>query len=56
VVADQVRAGIARLRRRPAPARIDHLKVAPLSYAVFLVIVAASFLVIVADIGNPVRL
>jgi membrane-associated protease RseP (regulator of RpoE activity) len=56
ILLDKTREGFARLSRRPIPARIKYSTVAPLSYAVFLVIVIGSLAVLSADIVNPVHL
>jgi membrane-associated protease RseP (regulator of RpoE activity) len=44
-----------RLRRRPDPGLVDYRKLIPLSFSVFLVLVAFGMLLILADIVNPVN-
>ncbi|WP_263248971.1 M50 family metallopeptidase [Saccharopolyspora rosea] len=53
---ESVRRRLARLVRRPDPGPFDTAKLMPLAYAVSLVFIAYSLLVLVADIVNPVTL
>ncbi len=56
VLWEMIRAWFARLRHRPDPGLVDYRKLIPASFCVFLVLVAFSMLVIVADIVNPVNI
>jgi Zn-dependent protease len=51
-----VRRGFAKLVRRPDPGPFDTARLMPLAYAVSLIFIAYSLLVLVADIVNPVTL
>ncbi|QGK71011.1 PDZ domain-containing protein [Allosaccharopolyspora coralli] len=53
---ESVRRGFAKLFRRKDPGPFDTAKLMPLAYAVSLVFIAYSLLVLVADIVNPVTL
>jgi membrane-associated protease RseP (regulator of RpoE activity) len=53
---ESIRRKLARLVRRPDPGPFDTAKLMPLAYAVSLVFIAYSLLVLVADIVNPVTL
>jgi len=50
------RRGIARLRRRPDPGPVDMARLIPLTYAVGLLLIGLSVLLLYADLVNPVRL
>jgi membrane-associated protease RseP (regulator of RpoE activity) len=56
VLWERARAWFARLRRKPDPGMVDYRKLVPLSFSVFLVLVAFGVMLILADIVNPVRL
>jgi membrane-associated protease RseP (regulator of RpoE activity) len=56
VIWERIRAWFARLRRRPDPGMVDYRKLVPLSFSVFLVLVAFGMLLILADIVNPVNI
>ncbi len=47
---------VARLMRRPDPGPVDIARALPLAYAVGIVLISMSFLLIYADIVKPVRL
>ncbi|QIZ34204.1 RIP metalloprotease [Saccharopolyspora sp. ASAGF58] len=51
-----IRRGFARLVRRPDPGPFDTARLMPLAYAVSLIFIAYSLLVLVADVVNPVKL
>jgi membrane-associated protease RseP (regulator of RpoE activity) len=53
---EQARSRLARLLRRPDPGRVDLNKVMPLTYAVFVVIVGMSLILLYADIFRPIKL
>lgn len=53
---ESLRRNLARLFRRPDPGPFDTAKLMPLAYAVSLVFIAYSLLVLVADIVNPVSI
>ncbi len=53
---ESLRRKVARLARRPDPGPFDTAKLMPLAYAVSLVFIAYSLLVLIADIVNPVTL
>ena len=53
---EAARRGIARLRRRPDPGYFDVAKLLPVAYAVAIVVIGMSALLLYADIVNPVRL
>jgi len=55
-IADALRAFIARLRGRPAPAAIDIKVLTPITAVVFVVLAALSMLLLIADIFNPILL
>jgi membrane-associated protease RseP (regulator of RpoE activity) len=56
VLWEMIRGWFARLRRRPNPGLVDYRKLVPLSFGVFLVLVAFGTLLILADIVNPVNI
>jgi membrane-associated protease RseP (regulator of RpoE activity) len=56
VIWEMIRGWFARLRRRPNPGLVDYRKLVPLSFGVFLVLVAFGTLLILADIVNPVNI
>jgi membrane-associated protease RseP (regulator of RpoE activity) len=56
VLWERIRAWFARLRRRPDPGLVDYRKLVPLSFSVFLVLVVFGFMLILADIVNPVNI
>ena len=56
VLWEMIRSWFARLRHRPDPGLADYRKLIPASFCVFMVLVAFSMLVIVADIVNPVNI
>lgn len=51
-----VKRGWARLRGRPDPGHVDVAKALPIAYAVSIVLVVMSVLLIYADIVNPIKL
>ncbi|MGP4018244.1 M50 family metallopeptidase [Saccharopolyspora sp. 5N708] len=53
---ESIRRGFAKLVRRPDPGPFDTARLMPLAYAVSLIFIAYSLLVLVADIVNPVTL
>jgi len=53
---ESVRRRLARWRRRPDPGFVDVARALPVAYAVTLVVVASSALLLYADVVNPVRL
>ncbi|MFC7340774.1 M50 family metallopeptidase [Saccharopolyspora griseoalba] len=53
---ESIRRRVAKLVRRPDPGPFDTARLMPLAYAVSLVLIAYSLLVLVADIVNPVTL
>lgn len=55
-IADEIRAFIARLRRRARPAAIDVAVLTPITMVVFVILAALTLLLLVADIVNPVVL
>jgi membrane-associated protease RseP (regulator of RpoE activity) len=55
-IADEVRAGFARLRGRPRPAAIDVTVLTPITMVVFVILAALTLLLLVADVINPVTL
>jgi len=55
-IADALRAIIARLRGRPAPAAIDIKVLTPITAVVFVVLAALTVLLLIADIFNPILL
>jgi len=55
-IADAIRAFIAKLRGRPAPAAIDLKVLTPITAAVFVVLAALTVLLLIADIFNPILL
>jgi membrane-associated protease RseP (regulator of RpoE activity) len=56
VLFERVRAGWARLRRRPDPGLVNIQRLIPVSVGVFALLVALGLLLIAADIFNPVTL
>jgi membrane-associated protease RseP (regulator of RpoE activity) len=56
VIYERVRAWLARLRRRPDPGMVDYMKLVPLSFSIFLVLVVVGVMLILADIVNPVNI
>ena len=55
-IADAIRAFIAKLRGRPAPAAIDLKVLTPITAVVFVVLAALTVLLLIADIFNPILL
>ncbi|MDA2993548.1 MAG: M50 family metallopeptidase [Actinomycetota bacterium] len=55
-IADALRAFIARLRGRPAPAAIDLKVLTPITAVVFVVLASLTLLLLIADIFNPIFL
>jgi membrane-associated protease RseP (regulator of RpoE activity) len=53
---DALRRGSARVLRRPAPGPVDSAKLLPLSYAMAVVIMVVSVVLVVADVVAPVTL
>ena len=55
VIADEVRAFFARLRRRSRPAAIDVAVLTPITLVVFVLLAGLTLLLLVADVVNPVN-
>ena len=53
---EAARRGVARLLRRPDPGYFDVAKLLPVAYAVAVLVIGMSVLLLYADIVNPVRL
>lgn len=53
---EAVRRRVARARNRPDPGFVDVARALPIAYAVTLLVVASSALLLYADVVNPVRL
>lgn len=56
VIWERIKAWFARLRHRPDPGLVDYRKLVPLSFSVFLVLVALGMMLILADVVNPVNI
>jgi membrane-associated protease RseP (regulator of RpoE activity) len=56
IIYERIRAWIARLRGRPDPGLVDMAKLIPVSFSLFLVIVAFACILVAADIVNPVSI
>jgi membrane-associated protease RseP (regulator of RpoE activity) len=56
VIWERIRAWFARLRGRADPGLVDYQKLIPLSFSVFMVLVAFGVMLILADIVNPVNI
>jgi membrane-associated protease RseP (regulator of RpoE activity) len=56
VIWERIRARFYRLLHRPDPGLVDYRKLVPVSFSVFLVLVAFGMLLILADIFNPVSI
>ena len=56
VIWERIKARIYRLLGRPDPGLVDYRKLVPLSFSIFLVLVAFGMLLILADIVNPVNI
>jgi membrane-associated protease RseP (regulator of RpoE activity) len=56
VLWERIKAWFARLRHRPDPGMVDYRKLVPLSFSVFVVLVAFGMMLILADIVNPVSI
>ncbi len=56
IIYGRIRAGIARLRRRPDPGLANMAKLLPVSFSLFLVLVIFGAMLILADIVNPVNI
>ena len=55
-IADEIRALLARIRKRPRPAGIDVNVLTPITMAVFVVLAVLTVVLLVADIVNPISL
>lgn len=55
VIWERIRAWFARLLGRPDPGLVDYRRLIPVSFSVFLVLVAFGVMLILADIINPVN-
>ena len=55
-IADEFRALIARIRKKPRPAGIDVNVLTPITMAVFVVLAVLTVVLLVADIVNPISL
>lgn len=53
---EAARRGVARLRHRPDPGYFDVAKLLPVAYAVAIIVIGMSALLLYADIVNPVKL
>jgi membrane-associated protease RseP (regulator of RpoE activity) len=53
---EAARRGVARLRHRPDPGYFDVAKLLPVAYAVAVIVIGMSALLLYADIVNPVKL
>lgn len=53
---ERIRAWFARLRRRPDPGMVDYMKLVPVSFSIFMVLVVVGVMLILADIVNPVSI
>jgi membrane-associated protease RseP (regulator of RpoE activity) len=53
---ESARSRLARLVHRPDPGRVDLMKVMPVTYAVFVVLVGMSLILLYADIFRPINL
>lgn len=53
---ERLRSGIARLRNKPDPGRVDYMKMMPLTYAVILLLAGFTLLLVTADVVNPITL
>ncbi len=56
VIYERIRSRIARWRRRPDPGLVDYMKLIPVSFSLFMVIVVVGVMLILADIVNPVSI
>jgi membrane-associated protease RseP (regulator of RpoE activity) len=56
VIWERIKAWYARLRHLPDPGLVDYQKLIPVSFSIFVVLVAFSMMLIVADIVNPVSI
>jgi membrane-associated protease RseP (regulator of RpoE activity) len=56
VLYERIRSRIARWRRRPDPGLVDYMKLVPVSFSIFMIIVAVGVMLILADIVNPVSI
>jgi membrane-associated protease RseP (regulator of RpoE activity) len=56
VVYERIRSRIARWRRRPDPGLVDYMKLVPVSFSIFMVLVVVGVMLILADIVNPVSI
>ena len=56
VLWEMVRSWFARRLRRPDPGLVDYRKLIPVSFSIFVVLVAFGTLLILADIVNPVSI
>jgi membrane-associated protease RseP (regulator of RpoE activity) len=56
VVYERIRSRIARWRRRPDPGLVDYMKLVPVSFSLFMIIVVVGVMLILADIINPVSI
>jgi membrane-associated protease RseP (regulator of RpoE activity) len=56
VIYERIRAGFARLLRRPDPGPVDYRRLVPVSVGVFALLVGVGLLLIMADLVNPVHL
>jgi len=56
VLWEMVRGWFNRRLRRPDPGLVDYRKLIPVSFSIFVVLVAFGALLILADIVNPVNI
>src|SRR5271165_2086959 len=56
IIWERIRAWFARRRGRPNPGLVDMSKLLPVSFSIFIVLIFFSFVLILADIVNPVNI
>jgi len=56
IIFERIRAWFARLRGRPDPGLVDMAKLLPVSFSIFMVVMAFSIVLVLADIVNPVNI
>jgi membrane-associated protease RseP (regulator of RpoE activity) len=56
IIFERIRAWFARLRGRPDPGLVDMTKLLPVSFSIFMVVMAFSIVLVLADIVNPVNI
>ncbi|MGH8792610.1 MAG: M50 family metallopeptidase [Stackebrandtia sp.] len=53
---EKARSGVARLRKKPDPGRVDYMKLMPLTYTVIVILIGFTLLLVTADVVNPITL